>query len=77
MVKQLELLQDMFLDQDTFYNSGPQEDRSSQTGEAKIYARDLLSQAEQKQMQIERQNREILKKLDALGASNHGRSGKN
>ena len=78
LVQQVKLLQEMYLDQDIFHNHGPRssEDRSSQTGDSKIYARDLLTQTEQKQMQIERQNREILKKLDALSASNHGRVGK-
>ena len=77
LVQQLELLQQMYLDQDEYHNhsSALSEDRSSQTGDAKIYSRDLLSATEQRQIQLERQNREILRKLDALKASNHGKEG--
>ena len=73
----MELLERMYLEQDEYHNhsSALSEDRSSQTGDAKIYSRDLLSATEQRQIQLERQNREILRKLDALKASNHGKEG--
>ena len=78
LVQQVELLEKMFLNQDDYHshNSSTCEDRFSQTSDAKIYARDLLSATEQKQIQLERQNREILKRLDALTASSHGQEGK-
>ena len=78
LVQQLELLERMYLDQDRYHghSSTHSEDRSSQTGDAKIYSRDLLSATEQRQIQLECQNREILRKLDAMNASNHGKEGK-
>ena len=50
----------------SFGGTTPREDRFAQTKQAKIYRRDLMTPSEQKQEELSAQNKEIIKRLDAL-----------